>query len=233
MRTVVVYAKAPRPGRVKRRLSPPLERGEAAEIYRLSLSIVIDQVQALSVDSAQIWAYDAEDKQLLQKDFLPSSFPLNVQKGGHLGERLCHTAATVLKQNGPPVLIIGSDAPTLPIDYLRQALDLLERNDAVLGPTEDGGYYAIGLRRVDPMLFQSVSWGCETTFAETASNLEKLGWSYGILPQWYDIDRFEDLRKVLCDLRSIDSKTPVQEELERSIQGVLVKGEENRDGTER
>ena len=98
------------------------------------------------------------------------------------------------------VLIVGSDSPTLPSAYLEQGLERLCDTDAVLGPSEDGGYYAVGCRQVSPRMFEDVPWSTSSTRVETERAFRKEGLRYEALPEWYDVDTVKDLRRLAADL---------------------------------
>jgi glycosyltransferase A (GT-A) superfamily protein (DUF2064 family) len=93
------------------------------------------------------------------------------------------------------VLLTGSDLPTLPAEVFHQALALLHTPeiDVVLGPSEDGGYYLIGLRTLYPAVFDDMIWSTPQVFADTVRRAERLGLRVALLPRWYDIDTPADL----------------------------------------
>lgn len=97
-----------------------------------------------------------------------------------------------------PSLLVGTDTPTLPTAYLQRACDALQRGaaDVVLGPSEDGGYYLIGLRRPVPELFTGMPWSSSTVAAETLARIRRLGLRLALLPGWFDVDRGEDLARL-------------------------------------
>jgi hypothetical protein len=87
----------------------------------------------------------------------------------------------------------------LPASYLVEGLEALTHADAVLGPAEDGGYYAIGCRQPHPRMFEGVPWSSEETFARTEKSLRALGQSIHKLPPWYDVDTPADLRRLAAE----------------------------------
>ena len=112
-----------------------------------------------------------------------------LQCEGNLGDRMLHAL-----QMGPHVMIVGSDAPALPVDYLREILD--SPADVTLGPTEDGGYYAIACRApVDVRMFAGVRWSTEHTLADTIRAAEACGLSVALGREWWDVDSGEDLQR--------------------------------------
>ena len=100
------------------------------------------------------------------------------------------------------VLLIGSDSPTLPVSYVRQAFELLRRHPVVLGPTEDGGYYLVGAAARCPQLFDDISWSTSEVWRQTTNKLHKLNITFATLPTWYDVDDVVDLRRLARELRA-------------------------------
>ncbi len=227
MGTLVVYAKAPWPGRVKTRLSPFLSPVEAAEVYQFSLQAVVERLESADIHP-QIWFFEEWDRRGLEGLF-PGRI-LRPQKGGDLGERMYHTFTTLLEEGETSVFILGSDAPTLPVEFLQEGIRLLENHDCVLGPTQDGGYYAIGLRHIDRRIFSQVSWSLPTVLERTIANIESLHGSYRLLPRWYDIDHPGDLAVAWGDLENLSDRTVHQEKL-RACLAQLFSGERRTDGT--
>ena len=99
-----------------------------------------------------------------------------------------------VEQGAQEVLLTGTDLPTLPRAHLVEALTLIKRHDVVLGPTADGGYYLIGLRKMVPALFDGIAWSTPSVFAETKKKIEQAGLSLGLLPECRDLDTLEDLK---------------------------------------
>ena len=101
-----------------------------------------------------------------------------------------------------PLLVVGADSPTLPPSYLAAALEGLARGraDAALGATEDGGYYAVGVRGPAPGLFDSVEWSTPRAYAQTARNAARLSLRLLELPPWYDVDTPADLARLRAEL---------------------------------
>src|SRR5207249_143909 len=172
---VVIMAKAPRAGEVKTRLCPPLSLADASELYRRFLLDKIDQVRALRTASPAI-AYTPAEARAFFEEIAPG-FVLVPQRGADLGDRLANSLGELLDQGYRGALAIDSDTPTLPLGFLEQGLDLLTTPevDVVLGPTEDGGYYLIGLRTVYRELFEAMAWSTSRVFPETIRRADAKG----------------------------------------------------------
>jgi glycosyltransferase A (GT-A) superfamily protein (DUF2064 family) len=96
------------------------------------------------------------------------------------------------------VVLVGSDLPALPLSYLETAFGLLvtSTHQVVLGPSRDGGYYLVGMNQPTPEIFQDMTWSHDQVLAQTTDKLGKLGIQPALLPKWFDIDSFEDLKQL-------------------------------------
>jgi rSAM/selenodomain-associated transferase 1 len=202
---VAIMAKAPRPGEVKTRLCPPLSLADAAELYRRFLLDKIEQVRSLRAASLAI-AYTPVEARPFFEEVAPG-FVLVPQRGTDLGNRLANSLGELLDSGHRGALAIDSDTPTLPLGFLQQALELvtMPQNDVVLGPTEDGGYYLIGLRTVHRELFESMAWSTNQVLPETLRRADAKGLRVACLPPWYDIDTAGDLSRLGVALAASDS----------------------------
>jgi rSAM/selenodomain-associated transferase 1 len=189
---LAVMAKAPRPGKVKTRLAPPLTLDQAAAINICFLQDTTENIAAVATSgkAAGIISYTPIGDEALFSSVLPADFALIPQRGDGFGERLLATAEDLLACGYGSVCLIDSDSPTVPAAAFEQAVAKLAKpgDRIILGPAHDGGYYLIGLKRAHPELFANITWSTSTVFAETiaaakAANLEAV-----ILPLWYDVD---------------------------------------------
>ena len=189
---LAVMAKAPRAGKVKTRLSPPLTLEESAALNICFLQDTTQNIAAVSASgqSAGIICYTPIGDESAFDGLLPPGFSLIPQCGDAFGERLLAAAEDILDCGYGSVCLIDSDSPTVPAAAFQQAVAELARpgDRIVLGPSHDGGYYLIGLKHPHPEPFTNIHWSTETVFAETiaaakAANLETV-----ILPLWYDVD---------------------------------------------
>jgi rSAM/selenodomain-associated transferase 1 len=204
---VVIMAKAPQPGQVKTRLCPPLSPQQAAALYRCFLLDKIAQVDALKGAAAAL-AYNPPTARGFFQEFAPPHFVLVPQLGADLGACLLSTFIQLFRRGFERVIAVDSDTPTLPSAYLQEALDLMvaPEHDVVLGPTEDGGYYLIGLRYAHRALFEDMPWSTPRLCAETLRRAGARGLRTVCLEPWFDVDTPEDLRRLLASLDSADSQ---------------------------
>jgi rSAM/selenodomain-associated transferase 1 len=198
---LVIFAKSPRPGRVKTRLCPPLSAVDAARVQEAFLRDTVGRARALT-DVQVVCAYTPSDDRVLFEQVCGDT-PLVAQAGSDLGERLDAAFATLALRGARQMVAIGSDTPTVPLAYLRQAFALLDdpTADVVLGPAEDGGYYLIGLRTPRSELFTDMPWSTDRVFGETCRRAEALRLQVRCLPPWYDVDAIADLERLAKELR--------------------------------
>ena len=199
---VAIMAKAPQAGKVKTRLCPPFSINEAAELYRCFLLDKIAQVRALTRATPAI-AYTPDEGRTFFEEFA-SGFVLVPQRGPDLGARLANSFDHLFAGGYAGALLIDSDTPTLPIGFLQQALDLIStpKIDLVLGPSDDGGYYLIGLRKLYPELFERITWSTAQVMPETIRRAEATGLKVTSLPLWFDVDTAEDLERLKVSLKT-------------------------------
>jgi uncharacterized protein len=198
---VAIMAKVPQPGQVKTRLCPPLSHREAAQLYQCFLHDKIAQVNALPRVTPVV-SYSPDESKSVFQDLTPPHFILIPQRGDDLGARLLFTFDQLFRQGYTQVIVIDSDTPTLPTAHLEQGLRLIaaHQNDVVLGPTEDGGYYLIGLRQPHSKLFERMPWSTSQVFPETRRRAEQSGLTVAYTDSWYDVDTPEDLARLIESL---------------------------------
>jgi rSAM/selenodomain-associated transferase 1 len=203
---VAIMAKAPLAGQVKTRLCPPLSPDEAAGLYRCFLLDKIQQVRALE-RARPVIAYAPEDCGEIFGALAPD-LSLLPQQGPDLGVRLTGILDRLLASGHDGALAIDSDTPTLPVSLLQQAVDLLAdpELDVVVGPTEDGGYYLIGLRAPQPELFTEMPWSTRAVLPETMHRARSRGLRLVQLPPWYDVDTPDDLDRLRVELAKTEAR---------------------------
>ena len=200
---IVVMAKAPRSGDVKTRLVPPLTNDEAA---LLAACFVQDTVlNARQIVEDVMVAYAPSDARTDLEPILPSGLLWFAQNGSYLGERLESVAACVSNLGFRPFIILGADSPTLPPVFISEALENLAGGlvDISLGPTEDGGYYLVGLNSAAPGLFQNIEWSSPQTYQQTAANAAAMNLRLHTAPMFYDIDTSSDLYRLRDELAGV------------------------------
>lgn len=189
---LAVMAKAPRPGKVKTRLAPPLTLEESAALNVCFLRDTAENLAAVSATSEAdaMVCYTPMGDEALFDGVLPKSFSLIPQRGDGFGDRLLAAVEDILSCGYGAVCLIDSDSPTVPEAAYRQAVDELNRpgDRIVLGGADDGGYYLIGMKRAHPEVFTGIHWSTETVYAETISAIRASRIDLVELPLWYDVD---------------------------------------------
>ena len=195
-RAILVFAKAPEAGKVKTRLIPALGTSGAAALYA---SLLEHRLASLPRDGSmaiELWCSPDCSHPLFQGFSAPHASH-HFQQGSDLGERMAHAARQALQRHRH-IILIGVDCPALSPAQIRLAFNWLEAgDDAVLGPAEDGGYVLLGLRRSANCLFDSLPWGSPEVASLTRSCLKDLGWNWRELPTLWDLDRPEDLPRLI------------------------------------
>lgn len=189
---LAVMAKAPRPGKVKTRLQPPLNAEEAAGLNVCFLRDTAENIAAVASEGAAkgLICYTPEGDEAAFDGLLPEGFALIAQRGDGFGERLLCAAEDILSCGFGAVCLIDSDSPTLPSSALRAAVIELERpgQRVVVGASDDGGYYLIGMKCSQPELFERIAWSTESVYAGTVERAHEAGLALVELPKWYDVD---------------------------------------------
>jgi rSAM/selenodomain-associated transferase 1 len=186
---VLVFARAPRPGRAKTRLVPRLGEWGAARLqWRLTRRAVR---LARAAFPRKVELHVTAPHGL----FRALRVKLEVQKGRDLGERMHNALAAALRRHRVAILV-GSDCPVLTARDLRRAARLLGGHDVVLAPAEDGGYALIGMARARESVFRNVAWGTSRVLSETLSNIEGSDLSVALLRTVWDVDRPADLERL-------------------------------------
>jgi rSAM/selenodomain-associated transferase 1 len=184
---IVVFAKAPIPGRVKTRLR--VDPTRAVELHSSFVRQTLLMLESLHGEA------DVE----LSTDEPTQAWPefevaRSVQCQGQLGERIYSALERALVVGRPKALILGSDSPGLPPAHVRALLD--SPADVCLGPVEDGGFYAIACSRVAPAMFSGVRWSTSTTLSDAVRTIGNCSLSVELGPGWFDVDTPEDLTRL-------------------------------------
>jgi rSAM/selenodomain-associated transferase 1 len=223
---LAVMTKAPQAGRVKTRLVPPLTPEEAAELNKCFLR---DTAGAISSACSRRPSRDASKMQLedasashsegataargiavytpvgaesAYNDILPADFSLLPQRGDKFGERLYFAVEDLIKCGFASVCLIDSDSPTVPAENFAEAVELLSTAEdrVVLGPSDDGGYYLIGVKKPHRHLFEQIDWSTERVLNQTMQRATEIGIEAKLLPSGYDVDDAASLRRLSNEL---------------------------------
>jgi rSAM/selenodomain-associated transferase 1 len=204
---ILLFVKYPEKGKVKLRLSRDLHKEVVQELYRCFVQDTLAMIKKIEV-LFFICFYPPNTQNKFQS-WLGSTLLFLPQNGKDLGERMKNSLTEVFAKGFHKAIIIGSDSPDMPEDFIKQAFTILETKDVVLGPAVDGGYYLIGFRTTTftPSVFEDIHWGSPLVFQETLMKIKQAHRSVGLLPVWSDIDTIIDLKNLVSRTRNTSFKS--------------------------
>jgi rSAM/selenodomain-associated transferase 1 len=207
-RTLVVMAKAPRPGTVKTRLASSLSPGGVTAFYCCLLDDTLALAQSLKVDDVEVAVMcpETDVKELAQ--LTGGEVSVVAQKGEGLAAGLISVFAHFTQDHPRRVIAFNSDSPHLPRSVLEEAFETLRAHDVVVGPTHDGGYYLVGAKASYPTLFANDGMGTSTALERLLARARDLRLSVGFADRFYDIDIAEDLSRLAEELRLAPARAP-------------------------
>jgi rSAM/selenodomain-associated transferase 1 len=209
---LAVMTKVPQAGHVKTRLTPPLSPEEAAA---LNTRFLTDTAAAISSTTSSgqaqgVGVYTPVGAESAYSGILPGEFILVPQRGDKFGERLLAATDDLLQLGFSALCLIDSDSPTVPPAAFAQAVEYLSRSEdsVVLGPSDDGGYYLIGLKKSHHQLFDQIDWSTDRVFEQTISAARKIDLPVHLLPSWYDVDDRATLTRLCQELFGSNGNAP-------------------------
>lgn len=180
-------------------MTPPLSAERAARLYECLLRDALDLARAVPQVARWI-AYAPVDAVDYFQNLAPD-FALAPQVGANLGERLDNALTYCLRGGSARAVIMDSDSPTLPPDYIARAFVELGQADVALGPCDDGGYYLIGVNHPQPRLLREVTMSTPNVLRDTLAIAAQEGLRAALLPTWYDVDTRDELERLRNELR--------------------------------
>jgi rSAM/selenodomain-associated transferase 1 len=195
-RCLLFFIKNPGRGEVKKRLASAIGDKMAVKLYRRFL---LEMLSTLNRGTFLFYlCFHPENSLNDLKDWLGDHYLYTPQMGENLGQRMKNGFVEAFSMNFKRVVLIGSDIPDLPLEFIEEAFNSLGEKDAVIGPSFDGGYYLIGFRdkTFSPQVFEGIPWSTERVFEDTMKILKQEGLLVHTLPRWRDIDTIEDLKNL-------------------------------------
>lgn len=187
--TLIVFTKAPQICRVKTRLWPALSHRECLYLHRKLIQNIINSIKCNTKIEVKFYATNKN------YSYMNNTITYE-QVGNDLGARMLHAIQQESKHSNKTVLI-GSDCLEFSSNYIKNAFQALKnRNDIVIGPTNDGGYALIGMRKPHPALFKNIPWSTPEVISKTIDVIQKERKKYTLLPEVIDIDDYNDLVKI-------------------------------------
>jgi rSAM/selenodomain-associated transferase 1 len=200
-----IMVKTPRNGFSKTRLCPPMSSEEAASISRCFLRDTSGAIEALGHEDpfvVGVAIYTPAGSEAAFGELLPPGFKIILQREGGFGTRLLGATEDLFSIGFSAVCLVGSDSPTLPFRCLRDVSTFLKepKDQMVIGPCTDGGYYLIGLRRAHTGLFEDITWNTARVCGETVERSKEINLPAISLLTWYDVDDQLSLNRLLSEL---------------------------------
>lgn len=186
---LIIFVKNPEKGKVKTRLAKDIGDEKAVDIYKKLLQHTYNITHELSVEKYVYYGGYIDWNDMWDLDI----YNKRIQVEEDLGGRMIHAFGELYEREHDKVLIIGSDCNELSTEILQSAFNSLDDNDVVLGPTHDGGYYLIGMKKLHADLFTGKDWSTESVFEQTIKSIDENGLSYSVLPKLNDVDHKEDV----------------------------------------
>lgn len=185
-------------GKVKTRLAQTVGDESALAVYYTLLEHTRSISQHLPVQKYLYYSsfVDTED------NWPNTQYRKAIQTGGDLGDKMKHAFADAFAEACDAVVIIGTDCLELSSEVIMNAFDVLRREDAVIGPAVDGGYYLLGMKAFHPEVFENKMWSTDTVLRDTEKEFARLNLKWYKLPQLRDVDTFDDLNDKLKALLS-------------------------------
>jgi rSAM/selenodomain-associated transferase 1 len=225
MRAIGVMARAPLPGRCKARLLAAHSADWVAGLYAAMLRDTLDGLQSVAADAYLVFVEpveampgeDTDDEVLTKLAFdvlgrhVPVPWELVLQQGADQGARMEQALTAMFDRGATYALLAGSDAPSFPTEPLAALFaedGLANPGEVLLGPSEGGGYYLIGMSRVEPRLVRDIPWSTPAIMDATRLRCRELGLTIRELPRWYDVEEPSDVMKLLDEVRKHPERAP-------------------------
>lgn len=193
--TLIIFTRYPVPGKTKTRLIPTLGEVGAVKLQKeMTEKIAGTAVRFRKINDVDIEIHYADGNEKKMRNWLDEDFIYKKQGGGDIGEKMNKSLKDVLNGGAEKAVLIGTDCPVITVEILESAFDSLSKNDVVLGPAGDGGYYLVGMKKECLEIFQGINWGSSEVLNETISKLKKINLSLSLVEILDDIDRPEDVK---------------------------------------
>lgn len=185
---LLIFTRNPELGKTKTRLAKTIGDEAALEIYKFLLDHTREVTQNITCDKAVYYSVKIRENDIWNA----SIYQKYQQKGTDLGIRMHNAFQDAFTNNYEKVLIVGSDLYDLQPNHINDAFEKLNSNDVVIGPAEDGGYYLLGMKKLQASVFQNKDWGTSTVRKDTLNDLQNV--SVHLLETLNDIDVFDDIK---------------------------------------
>ncbi len=192
-KALIIFCKYPLKGKVKTRLAVSLGHDFAINFYRKCAGRIFSEASKLQENGVDVYIfYDTGDNPALVKEWVDKDFIFYRQRGNTLGEKMYNAFKKVFETGKKQAIIIGTDVPDLSSALLKKAFAWLDKIDFVIGPSIDGGYYLLGMKRLVGQIFSGITWSADSVFDKTIQKIDELKSTAEVLPLLYDIDTEKD-----------------------------------------
>ena len=209
---LIIFVRYPETGKVKTRLAEETDIHFACNFYKLCAENTFSEISLLANSHKYIFYTDEKDKAKIA-EWTKNKFFYVLQEGNDLGERMYNAFEYVLKHYDKAI-IVGTDIPDLSKEIIDSAEEILEQNDIVIGPSKDGGYYLLGIKRNYKELFENILWSSESVFDSTIKKAKILNLRIGRLQSLQDIDNLSALNNWLNQIGNENLKNKISELIE-------------------
>lgn len=190
----IVFVRTPEAGKVKTRLMKGLGKEKTLKTYKSFIADTMKVCNGLKISDKFLGCFPTTEDTFLKKLSKKHKFKGEfAQQGKTLGDKFINAFNDKFKEGYKKVVVIGSDSPTIPVEYIKQAFAELDRRDFVLGPCTDGGYYLVGAKKLFKNVFKNIPWDSSEVLNKTLDKLNAAKIKYSLLPFWYDVDDIDDL----------------------------------------
>jgi rSAM/selenodomain-associated transferase 1 len=199
-----LFVRHPVPGKVKTRLATELGETLAAEIYSAFIADLADRFRGITAERILCFCPDSAESRQYFQSIAGKEYRLWLQPDADLGMRMQRFFEDHICGADRRAVIIGSDSPTVPRDYVEQAFAALRGADCVLGPATDGGFYLIGMRGRAWPVFSGIDWSTVRVLDQTVQRLRDCEARLALLPVWYDVDTRDDWQMLIGHVRALE-----------------------------
>ncbi len=207
---LIVFARTPKPGKVKTQLCPPLSPEQALQLHCASIADTLERLLKVSRSGLEYWLCLSEALEHPEELEIPSKYEIRIQTEEDLGGCLETAFRQAFDDGAERVVALGSDSPTLPLSSIYEAFQELSWQDVVIGPVPDGSYHILGSSSFVPELFHHVSWASRMVLQQTAKALKRSGKGFSLLVEWYDIHTDADLVRLSEEILFMKRQEPSQ-----------------------
>jgi rSAM/selenodomain-associated transferase 1/rSAM/selenodomain-associated transferase 2 len=207
--SIIIFLRYPKNGQVKTRLAKTTSSEFATSFYKSCAENIVKNVKKIpGINRFAFYSNEDEKEKII--GWLGSKLFFSPQQGNDLGNRMKNAFEKIFSTGSQKVIIIGTDIPDLSKELIRDAFNSLDSNDVVIGPSEDGGYYLFGVKKMHTKLFDGIEYSTSSVLSETLARVKDLNLTYHLLPVLPDIDTEKDLIKWLNNNVVTSIKTEIK-----------------------